>query len=537
MRLLQKLGFIFLLPFAMTLNGLELNAKPKTLVYCIEADAEHFSPGSSTDANTHAASAHTIYDRLVDFKSGTTEVVPSIAKSWDVSEDGLTYTFNLRKDVKFQSNKDFKPTRNLNADDVIFSFDRQNNKNNPFHAVTSSSYMFWEYLNMPKIIKEIKKIDDYTVAFVLNEKNSVLVTNLAVSAFPIHSKEYADFILDSGKDKITYDKKPIGTGPYKLVQHQKGNLIRFKAHKDHFNGPAKIENLLMKVATESSQRYSKLKAGECHIMSNPTPADIVTMQNDSDIKIMQKAAPNIAYLTFNQSKKPFDDIRVRKALAMSINKEEIIKKVYLGNADNIHSMIPPALWSHDGDLRIPYDPETAKKLMTELGYSKENPLEIELWYMPVQRAYMPSGRKAAELIQAHWAEIGVNAEIVTYDWQLYIQKAKNFEHSAFMLGWTTDNGDPDNFASLLSCAAIKGKSNFAHWCNEDYDKLIAAGMATADKTARTQIYMDAQKVFAEQVPWLPIASSKVTVAVRKEVEGFPVNPTILWEFDNVELKQ
>lgn len=533
MRFLKQFSSVFFLLSIFALTSNFAYAKPKTLIYCIEANPDHFSTAQSTSANTTTASTYTIFNRLVDFKPGTTIVVPSLAEKWEVSEDGLTYTFYLRKGVQFHTTRNFKPTRTLTVDDIIFSYDRQQNPENPFHDVTSSQYGFWDYLKMNNIV-EMKKIDDHTLVLRLKIADSAMLSNLAVSAMPIYSKEYADQILASGVDKITFDKKPVGTGPYKIVQYLKNDLVRFKAHKEYFEGPAKIENLIMKVTPDASVRYSKLKSGECHIISNATPADVLSMRNDENIKVLQKTAPNIAYITFNQSKKPFDNVKLRQALAMAINKQEIIEKVFLGDAKAIHLSLPPVLWGYNDKLEpTKFDLEKAKALLVEAGYP--NGLEFELWAMPVQRAYMPNGRKVAELIQSSWAKIGVKAEIVTFDWTTYINKAKKFEHEAFMLGWSTDNGHPYNFLGLTTCDGIKGGVNFAHWCNPKYDALLDNALQTTDREESIKNYMEAQEIFLQEMPWIPLTSSKITVAVSKNVEGFVVNPTAIWSFHNVDL--
>lgn len=204
------------------------SVQAKTLVYCSEGSPEGFNPQLFTSGTTYDASSVPIYNRLVEFKTGTTEVIPGLAEKWDISEDGKTYTFHLRKGVKWQSSKDFKPTRELNADDVVFSFDRQKNEQNPYHKVSGGSYEYFEGMGLPDLISEVKKVDDHTVQFVLTRPEAPFLADLAMDFASILSKEYADNMLKAGTPEKV-DLNPVGTGPFQLVQYQKDSRILYKA--------------------------------------------------------------------------------------------------------------------------------------------------------------------------------------------------------------------------------------------------------------------------------------------------------------------
>lgn len=186
------------------------SVQAKTLVYCSEGSPEGFNPQLFTSGTTYDASSVPIYNRLVEFKTGTTEVIPGLAEKWEVSADGKTYTFHLRQGVKWQDNKDFKPTRDLNADDVVFSFDRQKNTNNPYHKVSGGSYEYFEGMGLPDLISEVKKVDDNTVQFVLTRPEAPFLADLAMDFASILSKEYADNMLKAGTPEKV-DLNPIGT--------------------------------------------------------------------------------------------------------------------------------------------------------------------------------------------------------------------------------------------------------------------------------------------------------------------------------------
>ena len=201
-------------------------ASAKTLVYCSEGSPEGFDPALYTSGTTFDASSHPVYNRLTEFKRGTTEVIPGLAESWDVSEDGLEYTFHLRKGVKFQSTDFFTPTRDFNADDVIFSFDRQGNKENPYFAYAGD--VTWGYYNdmsMPSLVKSFEKVDDNTVKLTLTVPNAPMIANLAMDFASIMSKEYADKLLADGTPE-KLNQQPLGTGPFQFVAYQQDAVIR-----------------------------------------------------------------------------------------------------------------------------------------------------------------------------------------------------------------------------------------------------------------------------------------------------------------------
>ncbi|CCP08974.1 Periplasmic dipeptide transport protein [Erwinia amylovora MR1] len=241
----------------------------KTLVYCSEGSPEGFNPQLFTSGTTYDASSVPIYNRLVEFKIGTTEIEPGLAEKWDVSADGKTYTFHLRQGVKWQTTKDFKPTRNFNADDVVFSFERQLDKNNKYHGVSGGSYEYFEGMDMPKLISKIVKVDEATVRFELTRPESPFLADLGMDFASILSAEYADNMLKAGTpDKL--DLNPVGTGPFQLLQYQKDSRILYKANPDFWGSKPKIDRLVFSITPDASVRYAKMQKGECQVMPFPT---------------------------------------------------------------------------------------------------------------------------------------------------------------------------------------------------------------------------------------------------------------------------
>jgi dipeptide transport system substrate-binding protein len=516
------------------LASMSVGAADKTLVFCSEGSPEGFNPAFYTAGTTFDASSRQLFNKLSEFKRGTTEIQPGLAESWDVSDDGLEYTFHLRKGVKFHTTKNFTPTRDFNADDVVFTFMRQFDKEHPFHKIGGASYEYFNSMSMPDLLKEIVKVDDYTVKFVLNRPEAPMIANLAMDFASVFSAEYADNMMKAGTpDDVDFE--PVGTGPFQLVDYQKDAVIRYKAHPDYWKGKAPIDNLVFAITPDNSVRYQKLKAGECHIMPYPNPADLEAMGKDPDINLLQKEGLNVGYMAYNTKVAPYDNVKVRKALNMAINKQAILDAVFQGAGKAAKNPIPPTIWSYnEAVVDDPYDPEAAKKILAEEGVKD---LKMKIWAMPVQRPYNPNARRMAELLQADFAEIGVEVEIVSYEWGEYLKRSKDENRDgAVLLGWTGDNGDPDNFlAVLLGCDGV-GAANRAQWCHKPFEDLIQKAKVVADPAERTKLYEEAQVIFKEQAPWATIAHSVVFQPVRKEVVDFRIGPFGGNSFYGVDLK-
>lgn len=507
----------------------------KTLVYCSEGSPENFNPQLNTTGTSFDA-ARPVYDRLVDFVPGTTETRPGLAESWTVSADGLTYEFKLRKGVKFHSSKTFTPTREFNADDVLFSFNRMWKKDSPYHGVSGGAYDYFGDMGMADLLASIDKVDDHTVRFVLTKPNAPFIANLAMDFATILSAEYADALLKAGTPE-KLDQEPIGTGAFSFVQYQKDAIIRFKANDAYWAGKPKLDNLIFAITPDASTRWAKLKAGECNIAPYPNPQDLDAMKATPGITLMQQPGLNVGYLAFNTQKPPFDKKEVRQALSMAIDKAAIIKAVYGAAGQPAVNPIPPTIWSYNKSIAdYAYDPAKAKEILAAAGVTGE--IETDVWAMPVQRPYNPDAKKIAELIQADLAAVGFKAKIVTYEWGEYRKRCQNGEHQMCQLGWTGDNGDPDNFLyTLLGCdAARPGGGNLAKWCNKDFDDLVRKAQAVSDIAERTKLYEQAQVIFHEEAPWFVIAHSVVSEPVSDKVVNYKISPLGSHEFKEVDMK-
>ncbi|MBC7574326.1 MAG: ABC transporter substrate-binding protein [Herminiimonas sp.] len=507
----------------------------KTLVFCSEGSPEGFNPQLFTTGTTADASSVPMYNRLVEFELGTTDIVPGLAQSWEVSADGLTYTFKLRPGVKFHSSAKFKPTRDMNADDILFSYNRMADPKHPFHnTAVGQTFAYYEDMGLDKIVDKLEKVDAMTVRFRLKHAEAPFLADLAMDFASILSAEYADR-MQAAKTLDIVDREPIGTGPFQFVSYQKDAIIRYKAFDPYWNGRPKIDNLIYAITPDASVRYAKLKAGECQVMAFPKPADIAAMKTDKNITLMTKEGLNIGYVGFNVEKKPFDNKLVRQALSMAVDKATILRTVYQGAGQAAKNLIPPIMWSYNDKIKdYAYDPVKAKALMAQAGYGKG--VEIDLWYLPVSRPYNPDGKRMAELIQADWEKIGVKARLITYEWGEYKKRSKSGEQGAMMFGWSGDNGDPDNFfVPILSCEAVKGGGNTARWCNKDFEAQLAKAKTTPKQADRAKFYEKAQEIAHEEAPLLEIANSVRFTPVRKEVVGFKMDAVGHHNFDKVDL--
>lgn len=514
------------------------------LVFCSEGSPAGFDPGQYTTGTDFDASAETVFNRLTQFERGGTAVIPGLATKWEVSDDGKTYTFHLREGVKFHTTDFFKPTREFNADDVLFTFNRMLDKNHPFRKAYPTEFPYFTDMGMDKNIARLEKIDDHTVRFTLNEVDAAFIQNLAMSFASIQSAEYADQLLKQGK-AADINQKPIGTGPFVFSKYQKDAQIRFKGNKDYWNpDDVKIDNLIFAISTDASVRMQKLKKNECQVTLFPRPADIEPLKKDPKLQMPEQAGFNLGYIAYNVMDKikgsseanPLSQLKVRQALDMAVNKQQIIESVYQGAGQLAVNAMPPTQWSYDTTIKdTKYDPEKAKQLLKEAGIKEGT--EITLWAMPVQRPYNPNAKLMAEMLQSDWAKIGIKAKIVSYEWGEYIKRSKGGEQGAMLIGWSGDNGDPDNWlGTLYGCDAMDG-NNFSKWCYKPYDDLIKQAKATSDQAKRTELYQKAQHILKEQVPITPIAHSTVYQPMSDKVKGFKISPFALNSFYGVSVEK
>jgi len=515
------------------------SARADTLVVCSEASPDALNSALST-ANTSFDVSEQIADRLVEMEIGGSKIRPALAESWSVSPDGLKYTFKLRSGVRWQSNAAFKPTRDLNADDVVFTFQRMIDKEHRYYKVSGGTYLAFAAF-IGSNLKSVSKVDDMTVVFELAAPLAPLLSSLSIQPFAISSAEYAA-AMDKAGTPEQLDQAPIGTGPFQLVQYQKDGLIRFRAFPDFWGAKggmpdrvAKVDQLVFSITPDASVRFAKLRANECQVARYPNPADMPAMRTTAGVVVQESTIASMGYITFRTDKKPFSDKRVREALAMAVDLDSLVKAVFQGTGTPTAAVVSPTLWGHNDTVKPrAYDPAKAKALLAEAGYA--NGFSTDLWAIPVARAYMPNGKRAAEMIQADWAKIGVTAKIVSFEWGEYLRRMRGNESDVGMLGGTWDYPDPAQMMGSFTCEAVGNGRNYPQWCNRAYSDLVQKANIVTDPEERTKLYQQAQQIFHDEVPLMLFADARAFVGVRANVEGFKLHFLGGQPFGGVSLK-
>jgi len=506
----------------------------KTLVYCAEGSPESLTRLFANGQNTADAGAQ-IADALLDFKPGTAELQPALAESWTISPDGLQYSFKLRRGVKFHSNDKFKPTRDCNADDVLFTWNRQADPNNPFHKIAGAlAYAQFTNLHMADNVAKLEKLDDYTIRFTLKKPESPFLTRMSFDMLGIESAEYAEKMKAAGTPELI-DRAPIGTGPFQFQSYQKDAVIRYNAFAQHWRGKPKIDKLIFTIVPDAAVQLAKLKTGECHVSVSVKPADLALIEKEPALQLIQQPGLNVSYIALNTQKKPFDDKRVRQALNLAIDRDAILANVYQGRGALAKNILPPAYWAANAKLPpLPRDLAKAKALLAQAGFP--NGFDMDLWYLPVVRPHNPDGKRMGEMLQADFAKIGVRVKLSTYEWGEYLKRQRAGEHQAVMFGWLSGNGEPDNyFEPLLSAEAVKSGGNLSRWTTPAFEDLLQKARGTPDQATRKKFYDKAQEILREESPQLLIAHGNRFGVVRREVKNFVLEPTYGLNFNTVDL--
>ncbi|MEH3143837.1 MAG: ABC transporter substrate-binding protein [Methylobacterium frigidaeris] len=510
-------------------------AAARTLVFCSEGNPESLNPQLVT-TTTGMDATWPLYNTLVEFAPGSTTIRPALAESWTISEDGRDYVFRLREGVPFHRSARFRPTRTLTAEDVVFSIERQWKADHPFHPVSGGTYSYFNDLGLPNLLAAVEAVDPRTVRLRLREPDATFLANLAVALGGILSAEYAASVRAAGEPG-RLDREPIGTGPFSFAGFQPDVALRYRAFPDYWGGRQPVDTLVFSITPNAAVRLAKLRAGECHLMPFPNPADLAGIAADPGLTLLREEELNIGYLSLNTTRPPFDDVRVRRAVTLAIDKEAIVASVYGAGGTPARTPIPPNLWAYDPAIRDePLDRAAAVRLLAEAGHPEG--FEAELWYPPISRAYNPDGRRIAELIQADLARIGIRLRLTTQEWSAYRASMLAGLPQMALFGWTADNADPDNFLGvLLGCVAARpGGSNIARWCDPAFDALVTEARGITDQERRAALYARALRRFKAEAPWVPIAHSATFVAARREVTGYRMDPLGRHLFRDVSLR-
>ena len=438
------------------------------------------------------------------------ELEPALATKWTVSDDGLTYTFDLRQGVKFHDGTDF------NADAVVYNFERWI-KGNQSASGADASFPYFDS-QFGDIIEQVIAVDEYQVEFHLKRPLAVFLKNIAMSPFAILSPT----AIETYGDKI--NENPVGTGPFRFVEWRRNDRVVLEKNPDYWReGYPKLDRIIFRSIPENSARLNALKTGEVDLIDGIDFSDVPLIESDPNLQLFSRPSLNVAYVGLTVTRGPMGDKRVRQALNYAVDKEAIIKAFFEGYAIPAINPMPPSVAGyHDGIADYPFDLEKAKALLTEAGYP--NGFEMELWAMPVPRPYMPNGEKVAEAIAANFEKIGVKAKLVTFEWGTYLDKASRGEADAFMLGWTGDNGDADNFLYVLLDEDNIGTNNYSYFKNDEMHDILIAAQSEVDEAKRIELYKQAQEIIKEEAPWIPLVHSQPVLAGRADIVNFTPHP-------------
>ncbi|MFD9626087.1 ABC transporter substrate-binding protein [Peribacillus muralis] len=499
------------------------DAKGGTLIYGKGGDAVGLDPAVVTDGESFIVTQQ-IFETLVKYGENDTEINSGLAESWEVSDDAKTYTFKLKTGIKFHDGTDF------NADAVVKNFQRwAKSKDEAKFAYYASMFGGFEG-DEGHVIKEVKAIDDSTVEFTLNRPQAPFLKNLAMPTFAIASPTGFE------KEGDNFTKNPSGTGPFKFKAWKPGDTIEVVKNDDYWqDGLPKLDGITFKVIKDNSARLNAAIKGEIDLMDGLNPSDISKVKGDDKLQSFERPSMNVGYFAFNVEKAPFDKKEVRQAISHLINKKEIIDNFFEGTAEPAKNPMPPSVSGYNDNVEdYDYDVEKAKKLLKEAGL--EDGFKMDLWAMPVPRPYMPDGQKVAEAIQASLKQVGIEANIVSYEWAAYLEKVQAGEAQSFMLGWTGDNGDADNFLYTLLDKDNIGSNNYARYANDEVHDLLIEAQSTANEDKRNELYGKAQEIIHDEAPWVPLVHSLPQLAGTKAVKGFVPHPTGSQSLVNVSLE-
>ena len=533
---MKKRVFLILLLTFVLMFGILTNASASgVLVFGSSGDASRLDPGDVTDGES-IQRMDNIFEGLVEYEAGSVLIQPCLATSWEASADGTEIVFNLRKGVKFHDGTDF------NADAVVFSFARQYDPDHPYFQY--GEWAYWGY--MFGDVDKMEKVDDYTVKFVLKRPNAAIMTSLAMFTVNIVSPTNAE------KFKEDAFKNPCGTGPFKFVEWVKDDHITLEANENYWRERASLDKLIFKVIPDPSARLMALEVGEVQGIEYPNPADLDRINANKDLTLLSAAGMNVGYMAMNTGYgyvdanhngardlvdepliktpgyyEPLTKKKVRQAINLAIDKQSIVDNIYMGTAVKATNGMPPFMLGYNDAIDdYPYDPAKAKQLLTEAGYP--DGFEVTLYVMPVSRPYMFDPPKIGEAIQSYLAAVGITVKFYQVDWGTYLQETEEGNHQMCLLGWTGDNGDPDNFMNVLygaNACSIGAAGNYAFYTSNTNQELLSAALATYDDEKRAAFYKKSQEMIHEDAGWVYLAHSTQNIVFRANVKGYVLNPT------------
>ena len=485
-----------------------------------------------------------MFEGLVTLEPGGTEPVPGLATDWELSEDGKQYTFTLEEGVKFHDGTDF------NAEAVCFNFDRWYNFKGTFQNPAASYY--WQTVfggfsdgKTPSLYESCEAPDEGTVVLNLTKPSSSILGALALTNFTIASptalQEY-----DADKGKVDADgifsptgtyatEHPTGTGPFKFVEWTRGDRLVMERNEDYWgDAPGNIQQLIFRPIADPAARLQALQTGEIQGYDLVDPQDYETISGDENLQLLNRPAFNVGYVGFNQAVAPLDKLEVRQAIAHSIDREEVVEAFYAGQGEVATQFMPPEVEGYADDVTTyEYDVDKAAQILEDAGI--ETPIQIDFAYpTDVERPYMPDPQANFEAMVADLEESGLfTVEKKSATWSPdYLDNVDNGRYGLYLLGWTGDYGDPDNFVGTFfqTEQPAWGFNN-----QEIFDALDAAEVET-DLEARVGLYEEANRLIMDFLPGLPYVHTEPGLAFTANVSGYQPSPVSLEPFSVVTVE-
>lgn len=492
----------------------------KVLIYGRGNDAVTLDPADAEDGES-VKTITNVFDTLVTYDDNGTDLVPALAESWTQNESGTEWTFKLRQGVTFHDDTPF------DADAVVFTFDRLINPDFPDRNGAAVPYRA-DYA----VIEKVEAKGPYEVSFTLKRPSGIFLRKLAMFPAAIVSPGAVKEMKEGFKSN------PVGTGPFVFGEWVPGERLSMLANPKHWRGAPKVDQVILKPILEPAARKRQLSGGEIHMADELSIPVRKQVREDKNLKLDTCPGMNTAYIAMNNERPPFNDPRARRAIAHAIDKEAIARSAYEGEGQIATTLVPKAMWGHhDGIQNYTYDPEKAKALLKEAGIAPGT--KVKFFAMRNSRPYMPSPEQVTAIVTQQLKEIGLDPVVHSPDWGNYLNQVGNGEHDICLMGWQTDNADPDNFlfALLDKENAIPPKAhNLSFYKSEPVHELLIAAQGETDQAKRLELYKKAQEIIHEDCPIVPLMHLDLAVGKRLNVEGYKLHPTGLVILRNTELK-
>ncbi|KYK85079.1 peptide ABC transporter substrate-binding protein [Aggregatibacter actinomycetemcomitans serotype d str. SA3033] len=526
------------------------------LIYCTHASGFSFNPQTADAGTSMNVVTEQIYNKLFEISNTSAAPTPVLAQSYSLSPDGKVITIHLRRGIKFHHTDWFKPTRDFNADDVVFSLNRvlgyetylptleqtsvsyKNPQYRIFHEQAKKvRFPYFESIKLNQKIESVKAINPHTVEIILFKPDSSILSHLASQYAIIFSQEYA-VQLNADDNLVQLDTLPVGTGPYKVKNYFRNQYVRLEKNTDYWKKDAKINDIIIDLSTDRTGRLIKFFNGECQIASYPEVSQLgLLRENDERYYIKSVEGMNLAYLAFNFQKTAIQDEQLRRAISQAINRQRIIKTIYHNTATVANNIIPNISWAsavNTPDFDYNYNPQQAR------GILQDKKLSLSMWVINEEQVYNPAPLKTAELIKADLTNAGVEVNIrsVTRTFLIEQLHKKAEDYDMILTGWLGGNLDPDSFMRpILSCSTSNEITNLSNWCSEKFDQIMDEALDTSNQRVRSAAYNQAQTLILSELPIIPIANVKRVLVASSRVQNIDMSPFGSLNFSTLSLRK